>query len=259
MRFLFLIIFAFCLQMPLSAQEITGRAFYTSMLKFDDPKFDEKQLQDSRTQALSEQLKNGFQDEYQLEFTQEESLFKKMPKLDKPDPKKGGMSISMSVMSDEEVLYKNLSKNTFINETQIFGRPFLIQDNIEKNDWQLGKESKTIGDYVCFKATYLPTSDNAEDKLENKKPKQEIIAWYTPQIPIKNGPNKYDGLPSLILEIQDDNLIFLCTKIILNPQEAIVIKQPTRGEKVSQNKFDAIMEKKNEEMMENFKTKKRRN
>lgn len=235
------------------SQEITGRAFYTSMFKFDEPDFDQEQMHDPRTQALAEQLKQGFKDEYQLDFNQEESIFKKLPKLDTPDPKKGSMSISVSMVGDGEILYKNLKESQLVNETELYGKPFLIQDDLEIRDWQLSKESKTIGEYVCFKATYVPSRED-EDKDEVK----EIIAWYTPQIPVKNGPKNYDGLPGLILELQDGNLKFLCTKIVLNPEEKVVITKPTKGKKVSQKEFKAIVDKKNEEMMENFKSQKRR-
>lgn len=243
-------------------QEITGRAFYTSMYKFDDPDFDEEQLQDPRTQALAEQMKQGFQDQYQLDFTQEESIFKKLAKLDKPTPKTGGISISMSVVGDDEILYKNIKEKKLINETDLYGKPFLIQDDIEARDWQLSKESKTIGEYICFKASYIPKSVEKEDaprlRSGNGDETEEIIAWYTPQIPIKNGPKNYDGLPGLILEVQEGNLKFLCTKIVLNPDETVIIIKPTKGKKVSQKEFTAILDKKNEEMMESFQTPKRR-
>ena len=258
MRILLISLLIWTLNFPLTAQNISGRAFYTSMFKFDEPDFDAEQLQDPRTQALAEQLKQGFQDQYQLEFTQEESLFKKLPKLDKPNPKKGQISVSMSVVGDNEILYKNLLKNQIRNETELYGKRFLIQDELESKDWKLSKESKTIGEYVCFKATYVPTSDDSEVDSTDEKEKTEVIAWYTPQIPIKNGPKEYDGLPGLILEVQEGNLKFLCTKIVLNPQEAVQIIEPSKGKKVSQKEFDSILDKKNEEMMESFKNKKSR-
>lgn len=260
MRIYLLIIVLFLTSQGFS-QEITGRAFYTSMYKFDEPDFDQEQMQDPRTQALAEQLKQGFKDEYQLDFTQEESIFKKLPKLETPDPKKGSMSISVSVVGDDEILYKSIKENQLVNETELYGKPFLIQDDLEVRDWKLSKESKTIGEYVCFKATYVPSAEDAprlrsgaDDKDEDK----EIIAWYTPQIPVKNGPKNYEGLPGLILELQDGNLKFLCTKIVLNPEEKVVITKPTKGKKVGQKEFKAIVDKKNEEMMENFKSRKRR-
>jgi len=253
--FLFLVL---VLHLPISAQNITGRAFYTSFYQFDDPPLQPNELQDPLKIEMAEQLKKPFIDQYELEFTQEESIFKKLQKLDVPEPKKTGISISISVMDEQEILYKNLKENKLIKETEFHGKQFLIQDDIEITDWQLSKESRTIGNYICFKATYVPKRDSSEteqDKLEDSTP---IVAWYTPQIPVKNGPQNYQGLPGLILEIQAGELKFLCTKIVLNPEEKVVITKPRKGKKVNQKEFSAIMNKKAEEMMESFKTPKRR-
>lgn len=243
------------------SQEINGRAYYTAMVKLEKPKLTEKQLADPKFKDLAEQLTKPFIDELVLEFTQDESVLKKLPKLEKPDPKKGKITISMSVMGDEEIVYKNLKKNKFLNAKELYGKKFLIDDALEDREWQLGKETKTIGDYVCFKATYLPEPEVKESLWlysddENKK--NEIIAWYTPQIPVKNGPARYDGLPGLILEVEEGRRKYVCTKIVLNPDDAVEIKKPVKGKKVDQEKFDAILEEKSKDMMETFKTKKRR-
>jgi GLPGLI family protein len=34
-------------------------------------------------------------------------------------------------------------------------------------------------------------------------PKVTITAWYTPEIPVSQGPEGYWGLPGLILEVND--------------------------------------------------------
>lgn len=245
------------------SQEITGRAFYTSFYQSkDEMELKEDELNNPVFVELMEQLKKPFTDEYELEFSREESVFKKLPKLEKPKPTKGQISVTRSVMSDDEIHYKNLHKNEYLNSKELYGKLFLIQDELENSDWQLSNESKTIGDYICFKAIYVPEleeSDDSEEKwIEEEKDKKEIIAWYTPQIPVKNGPMKYDGLPGLILEVQDENLKFLCTKIIINPAEKIEIKAPKKGKKVSQKEFKAIVKEKNKDMMENFKSQKRR-
>jgi len=245
------------------SQEISGRAFYTSFYQTkDEMELKEDELNNPVLVELMEQLKKPFTDEYELEFSREESVFKKLPKLEKPEPTQGQISVTRSVMSDDEIHYKNLRENEYLNSKELYGKLFLIQDEIENKDWQLSKESKTIGDYVCFKATYVPKSDESDDSeekwIKEKKDKKEIIAWYTPQIPVKNGPMKYDGLPGLILEVQGGNLKFLCTKIVINPAEKIEITAPKKGKKVSEKEFKAIVKEKNKDMMENFKSQKRR-
>jgi GLPGLI family protein len=56
------------------------------------------------------------------------------------------------------------------------------------------------------------------DNLEMPKD-VTITAWYTPEIPVNQGPENYWGLPGLILEINDGKTVILCSKIVLNPKE----------------------------------------
>ncbi|MGC3977437.1 MAG: GLPGLI family protein [Paludibacteraceae bacterium] len=50
-------------------------------------------------------------------------------------------------------------------------------------------------------------------------------AWFTPEIPIKEGPYKFSSLPGLILKISDDknHYIFTCTGI-RKPKSVVPIK-----------------------------------
>lgn len=257
------------------AQEISGRAYYTSIFKGEKPELTEKQMNNPHAKDLAEQLGQTITDEFVLEFTSEESIFRMLPKLQKPNPQAGRITIRRTIMGEDEILYKNLKEKKLLNEKELYSKKFLIQDNLENKDWELSKESKTIGEYVCFKATYRAPrlrSDNDEgdaprlrsETNENDSPRlrseaDEIIAWYTPQIPVQNGPTKYDGLPGLILEVQQGNQKFVCTKIVLNPDESIVIEKPNKGKKVSQEEFDIILKEKSQDMRENFKSRKRRN
>ena len=79
-----------------------------------------------------------------------------------------------------------------------------------------------------------------------------VTAWYTPQIPISNGPQQYQGLPGLILEMNDGDLQIICSKIVINPDDKVTIKEPKQGKEVNQKEFDEIMEKKMKEMEERY-------
>lgn len=57
--------------------------------------------------------------------------------------------------------------------------------------WKISKDSKEILGYK----TYLATTTYAGRKYE---------AYFTPQIPVQDGPYKFVGLPGLILEIFDE-------------------------------------------------------
>lgn len=75
-------------------------------------------------------------------------------------------------------------------------------------------------------------------------------AWYTPEIPVSVGPDGYWGLPGLILEVQEDRRVLLCSQIILNPSEKFSIEVPSRGKVVTQDEFNTIQEEKNKEWIE---------
>jgi hypothetical protein len=74
-----------------------------------------------------------------------------------------------------------------------------------------------------------------------------ITAWYTPEIPISQGPENYWGLPGLILEVSDGKTVVLCSKIVMNSKEKAEIKAPTKGKEISQKEYDETVTKKMEE------------
>jgi GLPGLI family protein len=145
----------------------------------------------------------------------------------------------------------------------------LVKDAIEKIEWKLESDSKFIGEYQCYKAIYTKmvekprqftsSDDNKEEAEEDKEPEmieRTITAWYTPQVPVNNGPAKYQGLPGLILEVHDGKLTIVCSKIVLNPEDKINIEEPTKGKKVNKEEYEAIMDKKAKEMMERYRPRK---
>ena len=94
-------------------------------------------------------------------------------------------------------------------------------------------------------------STNFMDMIEMPKDKT-ITAWYTPEVPVSQGPENYYGLPGLILEVTDGVTTILCSKVVLNPKEKAEIKPLTKGQKVTQAEFAEIMMKKMKEMQEMY-------
>ena len=76
---------------------------------------------------------------------------------------------------------------------------------------------------------------------------------------MNNGPEDFQGLPGLILEINDGSLTLVCTKIVINPKDKTDIVEPSKGKEVSEEEFQAIMDKKNKEMMDDMQARNRGN
>ena len=250
-----------------NAQEFQGKAEYFSkrIQKMQVNKAPEEQgMSPEMEKAFQEAMKSATEKQYTLLFNKSECLYEEQEKLEKPEASaNGGFSISVS-FSGEGKKYLNLKDKICIEEADIFGKEFLIVEPLEKPDWKLLNETKKIGEYNCFKAELLiqVTEKQKEEykeflKKEETKPslfKMEepkdkvIIAWYTPEIPVSFGPNNYWGLPGLILEINEDEIIILCSKVSLSNKEKAKIKVPNTGDKVTQKKFDEIEKKKMDSM-----------
>lgn len=237
--------------MFVSAQNFQGVATYETKRNVD-LKMDSTQVGNEQQEAIKVMLRKQFEKTYTLTFTKTESIYKEIKKLDVPKAQQSGMIIKIG--GADNILYKNIKNQTFVDAQEMFGKKFLIKDDIKKLVWKTEKETKMIGKYLCLKATLVDMIDDY-DMSGNKKEKQKeqyITAWYTPEIPIANGPSDFDGLPGLILELHQGKMHYVCSKIVMNPKEKIEIIAPKKGKIVSQKEFDKIMDKKEKEMRANF-------
>lgn len=256
MKFLSFIFFLLVCISNFYSQDFQGVATYKSHRKVDLKMGDDK-MSDDMQEQIQEQLRKQFQQEYTLKFNGHESIYKKEEKLDAPNPM-ASSGIMITISDNFGVTYKNIKENRFTEKTEILGKIFLIKDTLISPKWELKEETKNIGDYTCFKAVNTKdvttkTIDETGEVSTVTKPITTTV-WYTPQIPINNGPADYQGLPGLILEINDGDLTLVCTKIVLNPQEEISITEPDKGKVVSRTEFSEISEKKSQEQMERFRS-----
>jgi GLPGLI family protein len=245
------------------AQDFTGKAIYKTNRKTGFKIGGDSNLSEAQKQELEERFQKMNQKTFILEFDKTTSSYKEEEKLNAPNPQAnmGGMQV-ISVFGgggSGSMYFKNLKEKRFVSKTDIMGKTFLIKDSIPNYQWQLTSETKNIGNYTCYKATFSQEVENISMTVENGETKQtkktETItttAWYTLQIPISNGPTFYHGLPGLILEINDGKTTIVCTEIVLNPSEKITISEPDKGKIVTQAEFDKIRDEKNKELMERF-------
>lgn len=274
-----ILLFTLLFSLAISSQNFSGQATYQSKTNMEMD-FGGREMTEQMRQQITEMMKRALEKTYILNFNQEASIYKEEEKLDTPGAG-GGFGMMMMGNFTAGAQYKNTKSNEFLQEQEFFGKQFLITDTLPKLDWKLVNESKQIGQYVVFKATAIKKledtdwqsmrrrnrdGENQKNDAEVKKdsletnimdeieiPKEiEIVAWYTPQIPIQQGPGEFHGLPGLILEVQADRTSILCTRIVLNPKNIEIIKKPTRGEKVSQEEYRKIVKEKVEEMQEMY-------
>jgi GLPGLI family protein len=240
----------------LRAQNFQGEATYKSKRQMQ-MELDSTQMDSDMQKRMMEMVKKQFEKTYILSFNKEESLFKEEEELEAPQP--SGMQIVIAGMGGSDILYKNTKEERFANQNEMYGKVFLIEDKLVKQDWKLGSETKNIGNYTCYKATLIrerPVEIDGmptPEQIENPEMEEyTTTAWYTPQIPVSNGPRSYHGLPGLILEVNDGSETIICSKIVMNPKDKVSISEPTKGKKVNQEEYNTIMEKKMKQMRERF-------
>ena len=238
------------------AQDFQGKAYYMSKISIDKSFMDNPRFA-SRRGYMENMIKRNTEKDYLLEFNSTESFYTEREKLDVGESQ-GYNWMAIYVSNNIGKLYKNLQDKVSINETEMMGKFFLVTDPIENMSWKMTGESKKIGQYTCYKATYekevtervfsFGSQNQNQNNMETKT--VEVSAWFTPEIPISNGPGLYQGLPGLILEVNDGRTTILCTKIVLNPDDKSKIKQPKKGKTISNTDFVALQDQKRQEARE---------
>ena len=243
----------------LSAQGFQGKAVYESktVIQMD---FSGRNIPEDRKKMIMERMKKAGEKTFVLSFNQVESLYKEEQKLEQPGGARGGMRFRMMGSGGED-FYKIVKDGTYAVKQDLFGKIFLVKDSLPKLQWKMSGETKMIGKYTAIKATAIKTVKRPNmsalfNRNENNKGKEfiekeiEIVAWYSMDIPVNQGPADYCGLPGLILEVSDDVTSILCSQIVMNPKDKIEIKAPSKGKKVTQEEFDTISRNKMKEMRE---------
>nr|WP_317633090.1 GLPGLI family protein [uncultured Flavobacterium sp.] len=125
--------------------------------------------------------------------------------------------------------YSNtVSKKVYsLQGNSLLGDSKIIYDNMYYNfsdfNWELTKETKKIGNYICFKAVGVKKSVKVEALKRNFN--EDLVAWYCPELPYSFGPELFVGLPGLVFEAYNANgqgKHWLIDKIIRNHKIEII-------------------------------------
>ena len=136
-------------------------------------------------------------------------------------------------------VFFDFEKNQRLEQVEYLTRLFLVKSDIESLAWKLGTEKKKVLEYTCMRANV--TLDD-----------QEIVAWFSPELPVSLGPSVYGGLPGLILAVErNGETAYMATSVDLTPPAEGSLEKPDKGNKVSQEEFASIQKEKEKEWKEN--------
>ncbi|MBM7417767.1 MULTISPECIES: GLPGLI family protein [Chryseobacterium] len=108
----------------------------------------------------------------------------------------------------EKVIIKNFIDNTVIVQNK-YRKKYQYEESLPKIAWNLEDDSKMILGYKCKKATSTFRG-------------RDYIAWFAPEIVLNDGPDLFNGLPGLILEISDKENNFHFEAVAIDNKERLI-------------------------------------
>jgi len=210
------------------SQQLSGKVIYVaSMIPIPDKKIDSLlSTRKSKNKKMNDLVKNMFKNtpnvNTYLEFTNGESIYYVEEEMEIDG--KSTLNINRISAGGDDKVYKNTSTKEYLKE---YKREHLLIEKKEKK-WKVTQESKKIGEYLCFKAIDIASTNT----------KMKPIVWFTPQIPVSFGPLDFNGLPGLVIRVEmAGGRTFSASKIVLNPNEKMEIIKPTKGKRISEAQF----------------------
>ena len=191
---LILFILALWILPEVKAQNLAGTISYRQVIRYNFDNIKEAHGDDQQTSAWLSSLPEETSAERVLNFNEEKALFEEEASLSAPaDPRLQRAIMYEGMLSpprpDVQKVYYDFEKKRKLQQVEYLTRLFLVQSEIETVPWKLGSEKKKVLDYTCMKATMI---------LDD----QDIVAWFSPEIPVPLGPSIFSGLPGLILAVE---------------------------------------------------------
>jgi len=142
----------------------------------------------------------------------------------------------------EFIITRDFSKHTLHDIIEFLGKNYIIEDSLKAPNWKILNEMKEIAGHICMNASYNDTIK-----------KQKIVGWYALDIPISGGPERFFGLPGMLLEVDvnDGAMVIRAEKIELKKLTTeLDYPKKAKGKKISEKGYIALLKKKIDENRE---------
>jgi len=174
----------------------------------------------------------------------------------------GGRAFTIRRFGGDDAVYVNYDEGKRLTSREINSKQLVVEDSISKLNWKMTDETKSILGKKAFKATAQTVTSRTTTSMENGEMKRRevpdtlnIVAWFTPEIPVPAGPAYQGQLPGMILEIDINKgqtvykAVEISSKVNLSN-----IKEP-KGKRITSAEYDkereAMMEEMRRRMQEN--------
>ncbi|WP_143106346.1 GLPGLI family protein [Pustulibacterium marinum] len=140
------------------------------------------------------------------------------------------INLAKSFGGSTTTYYYNQESKEYLRESHLQPDPLIIKG--EPIHWTiLENETKMIQGYLCVKAIR-----ESEPKDARLKTKSRLEAWFCPDIPFSFGPERFHGLPGLVVQCSGSVVSFQMEKITWHTKP-LKIDKPTGSEVLSEEEF----------------------
>jgi len=137
---------------------------------------------------------------------------------------------------------RNFAENTLYDGITFLGKTYLVHDTIVLPSWKILNDMKEVAGHICMNASLTDTLR-----------KQNTIVWFALDLPNNAGPERFFGLPGIILEvdINDGALVMTADKLDLKPLTTeLNVPEKIKGKKINSAEYADLIEKQIKERKE---------
>lgn len=109
-----------------------------------------------------------------------------------------------SIVYSKKMFFKDYKKNNLKSQVNYKFETVIINEPLLSFKWKLINETKLINGIKCYKA------------ITKTEREGDVIAWYTDFFGIQDGPQKFFGLPGLIVYLEHDFMAYRLKKATEN-------------------------------------------
>ena len=139
---------------------------------------------------------------------------------------------SYSWRQDDFVIQRDFEKSKKTEIHEMLGKTYIVEDSLAAPDWKILNQIKEVNGYLCMKAV-------SEDTTK----KQKITAWFAQDIAVSAGPERYFGLPGLIMEldINDGDVVITATKVDFKKLDKETALPKLKGKRINENAYNQLI------------------
>ena len=167
-------------------------------------------------------------DNFVLEFNDNKSLYK----IEKENSDNKYMVRNFKP-NEVDFVFQHLSDDVVVMKRTVFENDYLVKDSLMKYEWKITGELRDIAGFECKKAT-TKISDSVV-----------VVAFYTDQIPVKAGPENFNGLPGMIMGLAVPRLAttWFATKLELQSPVIASVETLAKGKPVPRTQINKDLNK----------------